>query len=168
MRYAVSSLVLVLCAIGPAWGSDPPTLEELAAGIEKVRSGPDGERIVVGHISRKLDMPVDALRVQRARTTLAWGDLLIANLLSKSAKLNVDSVAAELGSGMKWEDIARRHNVRLDELINDVRQSQESMELRVEDRAPPRSAPSASQGASPTAPTSIVPLPSSGGSNRRY
>src|SRR5262249_55770528 len=55
MRYVVSSLVLVLCAVGSTW-ADAPTLEELAAGIEKVRSGPDGERIVVGHISRKLEM----------------------------------------------------------------------------------------------------------------
>ena len=160
----------MLCAIGSTWGADPPTLEELAAGIEKVRSGPDGERIVVGHISRKLDTSVDALRTQRAQTTLAWGDLLIANLLSKNAKVSVDSVAAELKSGKTWEDIARRHNARLDELINDVRQSQESMEQRAEDRAPPRTQSPASQGSGATAPTSIVPLPNSSGSGsgRRY
>ena len=170
MWSAVSILVLVLCAIGPTWGADPPTLEELAAGIEKVRSGPDGERIVVGHISRKLDMSVDSLRTQRAQTTLPWGDLLIANLLSKNAKVSVDSVAAELKSGKTWEDIARRHNARLDELIHEVRQSQESMEQRAEDRAPPRTQSPASQGSGGTAPTSIVPLPNSSGSGsgRRY
>jgi len=166
MRYAVSSLVLVLCAIGSTWGADAPTLGELAASIERVRSGPDGERVVVGHISRRLDMSVDTLRAQRAQTTLAWGDLLVANLLSKGAKVTVDTVAAEFRNGMTWEDIARRHNARLDELISEVRQAQESMEQRAEDRAPPRTQSPSSQGASGTAPTSIVPLPSSSG--RRY
>jgi len=168
MRYVVSSLVLVLCAVGSTWGADPPTLEELAAGIERVRSAPDGERIVVGHISRKLDTSVDTLRAQRARTTLAWSDLLIANLLCKGTKVTVDTVAAELKSGMKWEDIARRHNARLDELIIEVRQSQESMEQRAEDRAPPRTQSPASQGAPGGAPTSVVPVPSNSGSGRRY
>jgi hypothetical protein len=167
MRSAVSSLVLVLCAIGSAWGADPPTLEELAAGIEKVRSGPDGERVVVGHISRKLELSVDTLRTQRAQTTLSWGDLLIANLLSKSTKVSVDALAAELKSGAKWEDIARRHNARLDELISEVRLSQQSMEQRAEDKAPPRIEAPSSQG-SGSAPTSVLPIPNSGGSGRRY
>jgi hypothetical protein len=166
MRSAVSSLVLVLCAIGSTWGADPPTLEELAAGIEKVRSGPDGERVVVGHISRKLELSVDTLRTQRARTTLGWGDLLIANLLSKSTKVTVDALAAELKSGAKWEDIARRHNARLDELIGEVRLSQQAMEQRAEDKAPPRIESPSSQGAS--APTSVLPIPNTGGSGRRY
>ena len=165
MRIAVSSLALVLCAIGSTWAADPPTLEVLVADIERVRSGPDGERVVVGHISRKLEMSVDALRAQRAQTTLGWGDLLIANLLSKGTKVSVDALAAELKGGMKWEDIARRHNARLDELIIEVRQSQQAMEQRAEDRAPPRTESPASQGG---APTSVVPIPSTGGSGRRY
>jgi len=166
MRCVVSSLALVLCAIGSAWGADPPTLEELAAGIEKVRSGPDGERVVVGHISRKLEMSVDSLRTQRAQTTLSWGDLLIANLLSKSTKVSVDALAAELKSGMKWEDVARRHNARVDELIAEVRLSQQAIEQRAEDRAPPRTESSASQGAPPS--SSVVPLGNTGSSGRRY
>ena len=165
MWSVASSLVLVLCAIGSAWGADPPTLEELAAGIEKVRSGRDGERVVVGHISRKLELSVDSLRTQQARTTLSWGDLFIANLLSKGTKVSVDALAAELKSGTQWEDIARRHNARLDELIAEVRLSQQAMEQRAEDRAPPRTESPASQG---SAPTSVVPLPNTGGSGRRY
>ncbi len=158
----------MLCAIGSTWGADSATLEELAAGIEKVRSGRDGERVVVGHISRKLEMSVDVLRAQQARTTLGWGDLLIANLLSKSTKVTVDALATELKSGAKWEDIARRHNARLDELIADVRQSQQAMEQRAEDRAPPRTESPAGHGASGTAPSSVVPLPNTGSSGRRY
>jgi len=79
--------------------------------------------------------------------------------------VSVDALAAELKSGTQWEDIARRHNARLDELIAEVRLSQQAMEQRAEDRAPPRTESPASQG---SAPTSVVPLPNTGGSGRRY
>ncbi|HWO91051.1 MAG TPA: hypothetical protein VNP53_03700, partial [Methylomirabilota bacterium] len=77
MRYTASGLMAlaVFLGIGLTWGADPPTLEELATAIEGVRTGPDGERIVVGHISRKLAVSVEALRAQRAQTRLGWGEL---------------------------------------------------------------------------------------------
>jgi len=82
MRYTASSLMglALFLGIGLTWGAAPPTLEELAAAIERVRTGPDGERVVVGHISRKLAVSVEALRAQHAQTGLGWGELLIANL----------------------------------------------------------------------------------------
>ena len=81
MRYTASSLMglALFLGIGLTWGAAPPTLEELAAAIERVRTGPDGERVVVGHISRKLAVSVEALRAQHAQTGLGWGELLIAN-----------------------------------------------------------------------------------------
>ena len=55
MRYTASGLMAlaVFLGIGLTWGADPSTLEELAVAIEGVRTGPDGERVVVSHISRK-------------------------------------------------------------------------------------------------------------------
>ncbi len=166
-RYAVSSLVAitVFLAVGLTFGADPPTLEELAAAIDRVRTGPDGERVVAGHVSRKLAVSVEVLRAQRARTGLDWGDLLIANLLCKTKEPTVDHVAAELKGGAGWADIARRHNVNLDQLRNEVQQSQQAMEQRSEDRAPPRSSDTQSSPA-PTAPTTVVPTGK--GSSPRY
>src|SRR5712671_6075931 len=153
-RCAASSLVAmtVFLAVGFTWGADPPTLEELATAIEGVRTGPDGERIVVGHISRKLAVSVEALRAQRAQTRLGWGELLIANLLSKATKLTVDEVVAEFRSGKGWADIAHHHNGGLDQLIKDVQQSQQAIEQRAEDRAPPRSETLSSHGTTGPAP----------------
>jgi hypothetical protein len=180
-RYAVSSLVAitVFLAVGFTCGADPPTLEELAAAIDRVRTGPDGERVVAGHISRKLAVSVEVLRAQRARTGLDWGDLLIANLLCKTKEPTVDHVAAEFKGGAGWADIARHHNVNLDQLRNEVQQSQQAMEQRSEDRAPPRSSESQSSPGT-TAPTTVVPksspgttapttvLPTGKGSSPRY
>jgi hypothetical protein len=166
-RCAASSLVAmtVFLAVGFTWGADPPTLEELAAAIERVRTGPDGERVVVGHISRKLAVSVEVLRAQHAQTRLGWGEVLIANLLSQATKLTVDQVVTEFRGGKRWAVIAHNHNVNLDQLINEVRQSQQAMEQRAEDRAPPRSSESqSSQGT--TAPTTVVPTGK--GSGPRY
>ena len=157
-RCAASSLVAitVFLAVGFAWGADAPTLEELAAAIDRVRSGPDGERVVAGHISRKLAVSVDVLRAQRTRTGLDWGDLLIANLLCKTKEPTVDHVAAEFKGGARWADIARHHNVNLDQLRTEVQQSQQAIERRSEDRAPPRSSETQSSPTT-TAPTTVVP-----------
>jgi hypothetical protein len=165
MRSVASLIALaVLLGIGSTWAADQPaTLEELAAGIDQVRAGPDGERIVVGHVSRRLSISVETLRVQQARTRLDWGELLIASLMCKATtKLTVDHVADELRNGVGWTEIARHHNVPLDQLIAEVQQSHQAIAQRTEDRAPPRTeSPQPSQGS--TGPTIVNP-----GSGRRY
>jgi hypothetical protein len=95
--YAAQSLVAiaVLLWVGLAGGAEPSTLEELAVAIERVRTGLDGERVVVGHISRKLGLSVEVLRAQQAQNRLSWGELFIANLLAQETKLAVDKVVAE-------------------------------------------------------------------------
>jgi len=162
---AAASLVAiaVFLAVGFTWGADPSTLEELAAAIDRVRTGPDGERVVLGHISRKLGVSAEVLRAQRARTGLDWGDLLIANLLSKTKEPTIDHVAAEFKGGTGWADIARQHNVNLDQLIGEVRQAQQAIEQRSEDRAPPRSSETQSSPGT-SAPTTVVPTGKSSGS----
>jgi len=169
MRYTASGLIglSVLLGIGLIWAADPPTLDELAIAIDKLRAEPDGERIVIGHISRKLGVSVERLRAEQAQTKLGWGELFIAKLMcSKTPKLTVDQVTAEFRSGVGWTDIARHHNVHLDQLIAEAQQSQQAMEQRTEDRAPPptRAAPQPSQGT--TAPT--MPFQSFGGTGGRY
>jgi hypothetical protein len=169
VRYTASGLIgfALLLAIGLTWAADPPTLDELATAIDKLRAGPDGERVVLGHISRKVGVSVETLRAQQAQTKLGWGELFIANLLcSKTPKLTVVQVTAEFRSGVGWTDIAHHHNVRLDQLIAEVQQSQQAMEQRTEDRAPPptHTAPQPSQGT--TAPT--LPFQTFGGTGGRY
>ncbi len=157
-RYAASSLVAItmFLAVGFIWGADQPTLEELAAAIDKVRAEPDGERVVAGHVSRRLGISVETLRVQRVRTGLDWGDLLIANLLCKTKEPTVDHVAAELKAGAKWAAIAQHHDVNPDQLRNEVQQSEQAIARRSEDKAPPRTSESQS-GPVTTSPTTVVP-----------
>ena len=91
-------VVLVLALLAPvdaSPGTEAGTLEAGAAAIEQAAAQPDGERVVVGHISRKLAVPVDTLRAQRRQTELAWGDLLIANHLAALTGLTFEQIAAE-------------------------------------------------------------------------
>jgi hypothetical protein len=166
-RYAASSLVAItmFLAVGFIWGADQPTLEELAAAIDRVRTEPDGERVVAGHISRRLAVSVEALRAQRVRTGLDWGELLIANLLCKNNEPTVDHVAAEFKAGTGWAAIAQHHDVNVDQLRNEVQQSQQAIARRSEDRAPPRTSESQSNPVT-TAPTTV--LPTGKGSGSRY
>ncbi len=116
-----------------AWAADAPTLEERAAAIERAAQERDGNRVVVGHLSRTLGIEVETLRAERARTGLGWGEILVVHRLSRGTRLTFEQVVAEFEGGKTWEQIARDHGVDLAQLANDVAQSQEVVEDRNED-----------------------------------
>ena len=138
MIWLVVSIVLAFAVVpdgGPAWSAVPSTLEELSAAIESASKEPDGDRVVVGHLSRKLAIPVETLRTQRMQTGLGWGDLLLANRISREAQLSFDQVVAELKSGRSWTEIAR-DRVDPAKVISEVQQSLTAIEQHTEDRTP--------------------------------
>jgi len=122
----------VLLWTGAAWSAD--AIGERAAAIERASTVPDGMRVVVGHISRKLAIPVETLRTQRAQTGLGWGDLLVANHLAKVTQLTFDQIVAESKSGKTWEQIAKAHQIDPAKLIDDLQHSLDAIEKRAEDR----------------------------------
>ena len=142
----IAGVVMLACV--PA-ASEALTLEQRAVAIDRVLTQPDGSRVVIGHVSRALHIPTDTLQIQHTQSDLSWGELLIANLISKAAGLPFDQVAGEFRGGMQWEDVARRHRVSLEKLDADVAHAQYVVENRTEDKAPttsPNAAPSGSSG----------------------
>ena len=150
---SLSTLALVLVGAGPV--PPPPSgmppappplpaavaepsvpLAERAAAIEAAAEEPDGERVVLGHLSRKLGMSAEALRAQRAQSGLGWGDLLIANRLSLETHAPFEALVAEMRGGRDWESVARAHGADLERLASDVRTSEETVEQHAEDKGP--------------------------------
>ena len=122
-----------------AVGAQAPSLADRAAAINQVLTEREGNRVVVGHISRVLTIAVDKLRLQQMQTGLSWGEMLVAHRLSQDAKTAVtfEQVVAEFKSGKSWEDIARAYKADLSEVTAAVQRSQTAVEQRSEDRAPP-------------------------------
>jgi hypothetical protein len=116
--------------------ASPPTLAERAAAIERTAGEPDGERVVLGHLSRKLNMSAETLRAQRAQMGLGWGDLFIANRLALETQTPFETLVAEMRGGQDWESVARAHGADLQRLQTDVRASEEAVEQRSEDKSP--------------------------------
>ena len=114
----------------------PPTLARRAAAIDRTAEEPDGERVVLGHLSRKLNMSAETLRAQRAQTGLGWGDLLIANRLALETGVSFETLVAEMRGGQNWESVARVHGADLARLQTDMRASEEAVEQRSEDKSP--------------------------------
>ena len=136
MRHRLLPIVLSFVAASLA-GAQAPTLAERAAIIERISTEREGIRVVVGHISREIAIPVDTLRAQRAQTGLGWGEILIAHRIAREAKVSFDDVAAEFRGGKSWEDVARARGVDVEKLTAAVERSQVTMERRGEDKAPP-------------------------------
>ena len=122
----------VLLGTGSAWGAD--ALSEGAAAIGQASTTPDGARVVVGHISRKLAISVETLRNERVQTGLGWGDLLVAHRIASLTGLSFDKIVAESKGGKTWEEIARAHDVDSTKLAADVQHSLDAIEKRAEDK----------------------------------
>ena len=135
-RLAVSLALALVLAIARVAGADgPPTLEELAAAIDRASKESDGDRVVVGHISRTLGLSVETLRTERTRTGLGWGDLLITYRLSREAGSPFDEVVADLRRGQSWKEIVGER-MDLATLVGEVQRSKEMIEARSEDKGP--------------------------------
>jgi hypothetical protein len=122
--------------LAPAAAEPQVTLAELAAAIDAAAGEPDGERVVLGHLSRKLGVPADTLRAERTKTGLGWGDLLIADRLSLETHVPLDVLVAEMRGGRTWESIARERGADLERLASDVRASEDAVEQHSEDKSP--------------------------------
>jgi hypothetical protein len=141
----------VVATIMPAVAQDA-TLAERVAAIDQVVLQRDGFRVVVGHISRELAIPVETLREQRKKTDLSWGELLLAHRLAREGKTDLDTVVTEFRGGKTWEDIARDHKVDLAQLSALIHRTEATVEARSEDKAPapiqgtPSAAPPSGRG----------------------
>ena len=135
MRVTLVAAALVLSTL-PVWASGP-TLAERGAAIERASNAPDGFRVVVGHISRELGVPVDALRAQRLRSGFDWGGIFIANRLAKETGMSFDEVVAAYRAGQSWEAIVQEHKIDLEKLTAAIERSRTVVERRAEDKAPP-------------------------------
>jgi hypothetical protein len=165
----LSSVLIVVAALWltqPAWGADAPTLEERAAVIDRVSKESDGDRIVIGHVSRALGIPVEKLRVQRAQTGLSWGELLVAYRVSRASGRTLEQTVSDFRAGKAWEAIAQEHKVDLRKLTSEVQNSQDTLQAREEDKgSAPRLDVNNRTDAPPTGPTNVLPKPGTGGPN---
>jgi hypothetical protein len=161
MRALGAGAVAIALTFGAGLGAEA-TLEASAAAIENAAAQPDGTRVVVGHLSRKLGISAEVLRQQRTRSALGWGDVLIANYLATAAKRTFDETVAEHQGGKTWSEVAESHQVSAAELLQYVRESEDAVEQRSEDKGPSKtgSAPSHSPGGAGGG--------SGGGGHRRY
>ena len=162
MRALGAGAVAIAVTFGVGLGAEA-TLEASAAAIENATAQPDGTRVVVGHLSRKLGISAEVLRQERARSALGWGDVLIANYLATAAKRTFDETVAEHQGGKTWNEVAESHQVPASELLRYVQESEDAVEQRSEDKGPSKTG---------SAPPSHSPGGAGGGSggggHRRY
>ena len=137
MRRLITLVAGVGLAVAAGAHAQSGDLAERAAAIDSVLTQPGGFRVVVGHISRELVIPVETLREQQKKTGLGWGDLLIAHRMAREARVGVEQVVADFQAGKPWEEIAGTYKVELARLTAAMERSQLTVERRSEDRAPP-------------------------------
>jgi hypothetical protein len=153
------TIVALVLASSVTRGAEPVTLETCAAAIESQAAEPDGDRVVVGHLSRQLGISVETLRQQRAQTALGWGDLLIANHLAAATGLTFEQTVTEYRTGKTWSEVAESHAIEVAELLKYVQEAEDAIEERSDDKG--------RTGRSESAPTRSTGGGRGGGGRRR-
>ena len=129
-------LIAFLVGAGSVRGAEP-SLGESAHVIHRASGERDGDRVVVGYISRTLRMSVATLREQRKTTGLGWGELLIANYIAQTSRAPFPEVVGDFQGGKSWEDIARDRKVDVKALTANVKQAIAAISQRSDDKPPP-------------------------------
>lgn len=130
---ALLGLGLLFIQPWPSRGENPAAeLDRHARAVNRAAKDPEGEQRVVEHLSKELGIPAETLRAQRERSKLGWGELLIAHRLSQKTGIPVEQLIAEHKAGKGWGRIAREHNVKLGEVVSEVKKSRRALEATAE------------------------------------
>lgn len=138
-RKWLAAAVLVFWA-GVAFGQTAPSeshmkkmkdereLEREARRLDGEANTPTGEQRVLGQMSSQLGVPSATLEQQKNSSGLSFGNLFITDALAKSSGKSFDQILAERRSGKGWGEIARENNLRLGEVVSQLKRSSKSLE----------------------------------------
>lgn len=102
---------------------DDRKLEREAARLDlEARHIQENDQVLTS-LSKSLGVPVETLSSQKQSTGFGFGQLLLANSLSRATGLSFDQLAAQFQSGKGWGRIARERGVNLGEIVSGIRKS---------------------------------------------
>ncbi len=91
------------------------------------QAGKGGETVFAS-LSKQLNVPIDTLKSQQARTHFGPGELFIANSLAGASGKTFDQIAQEMKSGKGWGEIAKENNINLGKVVSDLKQANKKVE----------------------------------------
>lgn len=86
-------------------------LDGLVAAINQAGAVPAKEAATVGAIARTVGLSTDALRAERARAELPWGDLFVSHRIAVRSGHPIEKVFAARWTGASWKLIAEEAGV---------------------------------------------------------
>jgi hypothetical protein len=101
------------------------------ARSEEERGATGGTR-VLNRISSETGVSVDTLQAQKTATGLGYGELEIANLLTKSSGQSFDSIVAKFKAGEGWGKIAHDMGLNLGKIVSDAHRSNKATHFGAE------------------------------------
>lgn len=101
-------------------------IQRYVAKINHDASTPEGEEVVVAHLSQQLHVPADSLRQQHASWTLGYGEVAMVHGFARASKkpsITPDDVVAMRRSGKDWEEIGKYLGVKTDTVASKMKKN---------------------------------------------
>ena len=92
-------------------------------------AGNQNQQHVFDRLSSELGVSADTLKQQKQQNSLSYGQLFMANSLSRSSGKSVNTIVSEFRSGKGWGQIARENNVSLGEIVSNARRTEGGLRL---------------------------------------
>lgn len=114
---AVAAAAFLLFS-APVFAQDYVVLDQRASEFNNWQGRVDANYGPTTIISRETNVPVAVIEEQRTRTSLGYGELLIANSLAVETGRSFDDIIAYRTRGYGWGKIARENRVNLGHVVS--------------------------------------------------
>ncbi len=133
MLRKISSIVFALAlaaalSYAQTQSPDVKALEKEAKNIDTETAKMSNPEKPFEVLSKQLDVPVDTLKTEKQSTNFGFGQLFIANALAKASGQTFDQIASQFRSGQGWGEIAKANNVKLGQVVSDLKRADKSMQ----------------------------------------
>lgn len=108
---------------------DVRELQKQADRLDKEANQDQGHDAVFESLSKQLNVPVVTLQAEQKDTGFGFGQLFIANSLAAASGKTFDQVAQEFKGGKGWGQIARENNVRLGNVVSDLKRANKQVQV---------------------------------------
>ena len=103
-------------------------------GLGAQATQPQLQKTLVESVAKEADVAGNKIKQDKQKTTLGYGDLLVAEAIAQSAQSTFEAIHAEHAT-KSWPESAQAHNVALKTLITKLKAVEKDLEKEQKDLA---------------------------------
>ena len=144
---AVLTVGLLTSGFAAEQANPQADLRKAIAALDQAAGTEDGLARVIKAVSQTTGLSAETLKQQRDQSGLGYGDLLVANALSRAANKPFAQIVAAAKAGKPWGEIAKEYKISVAAIAG---QAQGAADIANPPKTPTKSTHTSGSGRMPT------------------